>query len=60
MNIVYFILGYVDIYVKKEDAVMLLNLCMYYSIPYSKFSYNDDGGISMRFLLSQYKKIKSE
>lgn len=60
MNIVYLLLGYVDMYVKKEDAVMLLNLCMYYSIPYSRFDYNDDGGISMRFRLSHYKKIKSE
>ena len=54
MNIVYLLLGYVDMYVKKEDAVMLLNLCMYYSIPYSRFDYNDDGGISRRFRLSHY------
>ena len=59
MNIVYLLLGYVDVYVKKEDAVMLLNLCMYYSIPYSRFAY-DENGVSMRFRLSYYKKIKDE
>lgn len=59
MNIVYWLLGYVDIYVKSKDAVMLLNLCMYYSIPYSRFSY-DDGGISIRLRLSHFKKIQNE
>lgn len=59
MNIVYWLLGYVDIYVKSKDAVTLLNLCMYYSIPYSRFSY-DDCGISVRLRLSHYKKIQIE
>ena len=59
MNIVYWLLGYVDIYVKSKDAVILLNLCMYYSIPYSRFSY-DEGGISIRLRLSHFKKIQNE
>ena len=59
MNIVYLLLGYVDVYVKNKDAVMLLNLCMYYSIPYSRFAY-DESGVSMRFRLSHFKKIKNE
>ena len=60
MNIIYLILGYVDIYVKKEYTVALLNLCMYYSVPYTRFSYNADGGISMRLRLSHYAKIECE
>ena len=59
MNIAYLLLGYVDVYVSNKDAVMLLNLCMYYAIPYSKFTC-DDRGVSMRFRLSHYKKIKEE
>lgn len=60
MRIVYFLFGYVDVLVNANNCVDVLNLCMYYAIPYTNFKCCDDGGISLRFKLVDYKRIAKE
>ena len=59
MRIVYFLLGYVDVYICSSHVADVLNLCMYYTIPYTNFCGCDDG-VSMRFKRRDYRKIESE
>lgn len=60
MRIVYFLLGYVDVFICQGDVAFILNLCMYYTVPYSKFRICEDGGVIMRFKRCDYKKIVAE
>lgn len=60
MKTVYFLLGYVEVYVSAFYTTDVLNLCMYYAIPYSNFRTCDDGGICLSFKRSDYKKILYE
>ena len=59
MKIVYFLLGYVDVFVSARYSTDVLNLCMYYAIPYRNFRVTDDG-VCLSFKRADYKKILSE
>ncbi len=56
MSFVYFFLGYVVISVDYDNITALLNLCMYYCIPYSKFETSNDS-VKMHFRLLEFKKM---
>lgn len=59
MNISYALLGSVIICVPVEHITAMLNLCMYYSIPYTDFS-ADDEGVCLTFRLSAMKRLRKE
>ncbi len=59
MNTVNFFLGKVKIKADFENITALLNLCMYYKIPYSDFMTAEDG-VSLSFTAPNYKKVKKE
>ena len=59
MNTVNFFLGKVKIKADFENTTSLLNLCMYYKIPYSDFKASSDG-VSMCFTAPDYKKFEKE
>lgn len=59
MNPSYFFLGGVRILVDYDTAAHLLNLCMYYSIPYIDFRPVSDG-VEMTVRHSAYKRLKRE
>ncbi len=57
MNVAYFFFGSVKIFADYESSAALLNLCMYYCIPYSDFK-PISGGISLSVRGSAFKKLK--
>ncbi len=57
MNLSYFFLGYVTVSVDYENITSLLNLCMYYCLPYSEFKTYDDC-VKMNFRLSVFQKMR--
>ena len=59
MNPSYFFLGGVRIFVDYDNAAPLLNLCMYFSIPYTAFTPVADG-VEMTVRHSAYKRLKGE
>lgn len=59
MNISYFICGYVTIKANYDNITPLLNLCMYYCIPYSDFKTESDG-VYLTLRLSAEKKLEKE
>ncbi|MBR4032872.1 MAG: sporulation protein YqfD [Clostridia bacterium] len=59
MNISYFICGYVTIKANYDNITPLLNLCMYYCIPYSDFRAETDG-VLLTMRLSAKKKLERE
>jgi len=59
MNISYFICGYVTIKANYDNITPLLNICMYYSIPYSNFRAETDG-VFLTMRLSAKKKLEKE
>ena len=59
MNISYFICGYVTIKADYDNITPLLNLCMYYCIPYSDFTAETDG-VLLTLRLSAKKKLEKE
>jgi len=59
MNLSYFFLGSVTVWADYGNITPLLNLCMYYVIPYSDFSAQKDG-VSLCLRLSEFKKMKKE
>ena len=59
MNPGYFFLGSVKIFTDYDNAAPLLNLCMYYCIPYTHFT-TVSGGVELIFRYSAFKKFKSE
>ena len=59
MNISYFICGYATIKANYDNITPLLNLCMYYCIPYSDFRAETDG-VLLTLRLSAKKKLEKE
>jgi len=59
MNLSYFFLGSVTVSADYNNITSLLNLCMYYSIPYSDFQALADR-VTMRFRIKAYQKMKKE
>ena len=59
MNPSYFLLGAVRVSVDYENVTPLLNLCMYYCIPYSDFRAESDK-VTMVFRLVAFKQMKKE
>lgn len=59
MNPSYFFLGSVTVSADYDSITPLLNLCMYYCIPYSDFKAQRDR-VTMTFRLSAFKKMKKE
>lgn len=59
MNAAYFFLGGVKLFVEYAHATEFLNLCMYYCIPYTKFT-PVSGGVELTVRGSAYKKLKKE
>lgn len=59
MNLAYFICGSVIVFADYEQIVPILNLCMYYCIPYDDFK-STENGVSLRFRLSAFRKLKKE
>ena len=59
MNISYFICGYVTIKANYDNITPLLNLCMYYCIPYSDFRAETDG-VLLTMRLSAKNKLERE
>ena len=60
MKSVYFLLGYTEVYIDSFYATDLLNLCMYYAIPYTNFRACDNGGIRLCFKRRDFRKILNE
>ena len=58
MKIVYFLLGYACVYVKKDDVAWILNLCMHYSIPYTNFKSCEDGGVCLKFKEKDHRRLE--
>ena len=59
MNPTYFFLGCVTVKADYDNIAALLNLCMYYCIPYTDFTAESDG-VSLTFRLADLRKIKKE
>lgn len=59
MNPSYFFLGAVRVSVDYQNVTPLLNLCMYYCIPYSDFRAESDR-VTMVFRLAAFKQMKKE
>lgn len=59
MNPSYFFLGSVRIFADYDNAAPLLNLCMYYCIPYTRFT-AVSGGVELTLRYSAFKKFKKE
>lgn len=59
MNPSYFFLGAVTVSADYENITPLLNLCMYYCIPYSDFTSKSDR-VTMVFRLAAFKKMQKE
>ena len=59
MNPSYFFLGYVRVLADYDNITPLLNLCMYYGIPYSDFCAGSDG-VMLTLRLTAFKKMKAE
>lgn len=59
MNITYLLLGSVTVFVPYDEISSLLNLCMYYCIPYTDFSPDSDG-VQLTFRYSVIPKLKKE
>ena len=59
MNPSYFFLGGVKIFADYDNAAPILNLCMYYGIPYTKFTPTANG-VELVIRYSSFKKFKKE
>ena len=59
MNPSYFFLGGVKIFADYDNAAPILNLCMYYGIPYTKFTPTTNG-VELVIRYSSFKKFKNE
>ena len=59
MNPSYFFLGGVKIFADYDNAAPILNLCMYYGIPYTKFTPTANG-VELVIRYSSFKKFKNE
>lgn len=59
MNISYLFCGGVTVRADLDNTAALLNLCMYYCIPYTDF-HPVEGGVEMTFRLSSMKKLTKE
>ena len=59
MNPSYFFLGGVKIFADYDNAASILNLCMYYCIPYTRFTPTAEG-VEMVIRYSSFKKFKKE
>ncbi len=59
MNLSYFFFGAVTVSADYENITQLLNLCMYYGIPYSKVLPSKEK-VSLCFRLTAYRKMKKE
>lgn len=57
MNISYLFVGSVAVSVTYDHIASLLNLCMYYCIPYTDFTPKEDC-VTLRFRLSAMRKLK--
>ena len=59
MNPSYFFLGGVKIFADYDNAAPILNLCMYYGIPYTRFTPTAEG-VELVVRYSSFKKFKRE
>ena len=59
MNPTYYFLGCVTLKADYDNITALLNLCMYYCIPYTDFTPEVDG-VRLTFRLSAAGKLKKE
>lgn len=59
MNPTYFFLGCVTVKADYDNITALLNLCMYYCIPYTDFTPEADG-VRLTFRLSAVRKLQKE
>ena len=59
LNPVYFLCGSVKVKTDLDNATALLNLCMYYCIPYTDF-HPIEGGVELTFRYSSFKRIERE
>ncbi len=59
MNLSYYFIGNVKIFISYGQVSDLLNLCMYYCIPYSDFT-PCESGVTMRFRFTALKKLLRE
>ena len=59
MNIAYFFCGSVTVFSDYDHIASVLNLCMYYCIPYTDFTTRQDG-VAVRMRFSAFKKFKHE
>ena len=59
MNIAYFFLGRVKISADFDNMTSLLNLCMYYKIPYSDFKIEGDR-VTICFRAAGYRILEKE
>ena len=59
MNPSYFFLGGVKIFADYDNATPILNLCMYYGIPYTRFTPTAEG-VELVIRYSSFKKFKRE
>ncbi len=59
MNLSYFLLGAVRVSVDHDNITRLLNLCMYYGIPYSKLTVRNEK-VTLCFRLTAYRTMRRE
>lgn len=59
MNLTYFLLGCVTVRADHDNIAALLNICMYYCIPYTDFTPENEG-VRLTFRLSSFRKLKKE
>ena len=59
MDLSYFLSGGATVFADMDNITPLLNLCMYYCIPYTDFR-SVEGGVEMTFRLPVLKKLKKE
>ena len=57
MNIAYFFLGAVTVSADYKNAMEILNICMFYKIPYANFR-SDESGVSLCFKASGFNTFK--
>ncbi len=59
MDLSYFLSGGVTVFADMDNITPLLNLCMYYCIPYTDFC-SVEGGVELTFRLHLLKRLKKE
>ncbi len=60
MNASYFFLGSATVYADRENALPLLNLCMFLALPYSDFVAEEEGGVTLTIRHASLPRLVKE